>query len=44
MSATGKICYESVFRDSQAAVQTPNLAFTVSLLSFHERGTIAVEV
>jgi hypothetical protein len=44
MSATGKICHESIFRDSQAPVQTSNLAFTVPLLSFHERWTIAVEV
>ena len=44
MLSTGKIRYESIFRDSQAPVQTSNLAFTVLLLSFHERRTIAVEV
>jgi hypothetical protein len=40
----GKICYEDIFYDSEASVQTPNPAFAMPLLSFQERRTIRIEV
>ncbi len=42
--SANKICYESIFCDSQAPIETPNPALTVPLFSFHERRTVAVQV
>ena len=38
------IGYENIFCESQASIQTPNLAFTLLLLSTYERQTISVKV
>src|SRR5579863_6411811 len=44
MAKRDKICDEDIIRDSQAASQTPNLAFSVRLLAIDKRQTISVEM
>jgi len=39
-----KICDETVFSDSQASGQTPNLAFTLRFLLAYQRQTVSAKV
>jgi hypothetical protein len=44
MPKRDKIGDKNKFRESQASIQTPNLAFTLLLLATYERQAISVKV